>query len=433
MVPAAPPAVVVRAGGTRTKLTGRWLVQLRWVAVVGQLAVVALAEGALHLSLPLAPMLGLALVVAASNLWLKRQVDQATPLGNAVIAGLLAADTTVLTALLALAGGIQNPFSALYLVNVVLATVVVGGAWMWALVAYSIGCYGFLFLLPSANHVHHMMGMFPLHLEGMWAAFTITALVTAYFVTRITSALAQSDAELAALQQRAARDDKLASLSTLAAGAAHELATPLGTLALIADDLEAAIPRGTLPSAFHDDARLLKGQIARCRDILHQLSADSGTAVGELPSDVRVERLLEQVLASLPEARRARVEPTVREPALCLHVPERAFTQVLRNLVSNALDASEGPVMLAVTLEAGRVRLCVRDQGAGMPPEVLARVGEPFFTTKPTGQGMGLGVFLARAVTERLGGALRLRSEPGVGTTAVIELPPFKLEGPAHV
>jgi two-component system sensor histidine kinase RegB len=433
MVPAAPPDVTVSAGGARTALTGRWLLQLRWVAVVGQLAVVALAEGALHLSLPLAPMLGLALLVAASNLWLTRRVSRPTPLGDGVIAGLLAADTTVLTALLALVGGIQNPFSALYLVNVVLATVVVGGAWMWALVAYSIGCYGFLFLLPSANHVHHMMGMFPLHLEGMWAAFTVTALVTAYFVTRITKALAQSDAELAALQQRAARDDKLASLSTLAAGAAHELATPLGTMGLIADDFEAAIPQGTLPPAFHDDARLLQGQIARCRDILHQLSADSGNAVGELPSDLLAERLLERVLASLPEARRERVEPSVSDASLRLHVPERAFTQVLRNLVSNALDASEGPVTLAVTAEPGRVRLSIRDQGAGMPPEVLARVGEPFFTTKPVGQGMGLGVFLARAVTERLGGALRLRSEQGLGTTAEIELPPFERRGPAHV
>lgn len=412
------------AATSRTDLAGRWLVRLRWVAVVGQLAVIALAVGALHLTLPLAPMIALACLVAATNVWLHLRVERHSPLRNTAIAWLLGADTTVLTALLALAGGIQNPFSALYLVNVVLATVVVGGVWTWALVAYSIGCYGLLFLLPSAHHVHRMgMGMFPLHLEGMWAAFTVTALVIAYFVTRITAALARSNAEVAALQRRAALDDKLASLSTLAAGAAHELATPLGTMGLVADELEAAALGGQLPLAFHEDARLLKGQIARCRDILHQLSADSGTAVGELPSELGVEALLDQVVASLSVERRERVERRVSTPALRLRLPPRAFAQVLRNLVSNALDAGEGPVALAVTSDSGRVQFSVRDQGAGMSPEVLARAGEPFFTTKPAGKGMGLGVFLARAVTERLGGELRLRSTAGEGTTAEIDLP----------
>lgn len=417
------PAEATSPPTLRAGSTGRWLVRLRWVAVVGQLAVIAVAVVPLRLTLPLGPMLGLAAVVAATNVWLMQRLRHGAPLGNTGIALLLAADTTVLTALLALAGGIQNPFSALYLVNVVLATVVVGGLLTWALVAYSIACYGLLFFLPSAHHAHHLMGMFPLHLEGMWAAFTVTALVTAYFVTRISAALARSDAERIALQRRAALDDKLAALSTLAAGAAHELATPLATMGLVADDFEAAAAQGGLPPAFHDDARLLKEQIARCRDILHQLSADSGAAVGELPVELPVGALLERVLASLPEPRRARVERLPSCDKVRLSVPPRAFTQVLRNLVSNALDAGEGPVTLSADAVGENVRFVIEDRGAGMPPEVLARVGEPFFTTKAPGRGMGLGVFLARAVIERQGGSLRLRSTVGEGTTAQLELP----------
>lgn len=403
--------------------TARWLVLLRWVAVLGQLAVIALAAWGLHIALPVWPMLALVAAVGATNAWLHQRVRTGSPLGNSAVAILLATDTSVLTALLALAGGIQNPFSAVYLVNVVLATVVVGGPGTWVLVLYSIGCYGLLFLLPSAQHAHHMGGMFPLHLEGMWAAFSITALVIAYFVTRITLALARSNAELSALQRRAALDDKLASLSTLAAGAAHELATPLGTMGLIADDLEAAIARGTLPAPFHDDARLLQGQIARCRDILHQLSADSGEAVGELATPITLAELFDKVLGSLSEARRERVERVLPAPGLATVVPVRAFSQVLRNLVSNALDAGPGRVVLSASVQGAHLRFAVSDHGRGMPPEVLARVGEPFFTTKPPGKGMGLGVFLARAVVERLGGTLRLTSEQGKGTTAELEMP----------
>ncbi len=249
-----------------------------------------------------------------------------------------------------------------------------------------------------------------------------------YFIQRLTHALARREAELAATRARTARHERLASLATLAAGAAHELATPLSTIAVVAKELERSLERGAHSSDAVADARLIRQQVARCREILEHLAADAGESAGEAIVPVAVADLLHAALHGLDG--RERVAITIDEDAngQTIHAPARALAQSLRGVLKNAREASrpDASIDMRIGRGADAWRIEIQDQGRGMEPDVLMRAGEPFFTTKDDGgpsRGMGLGLFLARAVLERLGGRLLLDSAPGRGTTATLVLP----------
>lgn len=434
-----------------------WLIRLRWAAVMGQAATIALVHIALGIRLPLAALTALVAVEAGTNVVLMvlrrnlnvhnaRRVDR-------IMAATLGFDITVLTGLLFFTGGPFNPFSFLYLVYITLAAVVLHTAWTWGLVGLSLFLSGALFYgdvwwgprgAGAMNHADHMR----MHLQGMWIAFGVAACFIAYFVTRVRRALADRETALAAERALAARSERLAALATLSAGAAHELATPLGTIAVVAKELERDAE--SAGSATLDDVRLIRSQVERCRAILTQMAADAGNPAGEAPTRVTLAALVDEALVNLPRPSIAgaspdrdaapRVDVTVDVDRGALGsevtVPPRAVSQALRAVLKNALDSSRagarsdgaddrrrGVVVQGCDAPRGWVGLCVRDDGQGMSAEVLSRAGEPFFTTKPPGKGMGLGLFLSRTVIGRVGGRLEIASHPGRGTDVVILLP----------
>jgi two-component system sensor histidine kinase RegB len=241
---------------------------------------------------------------------------------------------------------------------------------------------------------------------------------------------------LLALQEVAAKAEKLASLSTLAAGAAHELGTPLATIAVVAKELERASERagGDVkldPKSIADDARLLRAEAERCRTILAQMGAHAGENQGEAPRTVSANRIAADVVAALDETRSKRVAIESSNEALMVMAPPRALVQVLLNVVRNGLDASdEAPTPRRhVRLELGPsaagdfVDFKVTDEGSGIPPELVVRLGEPFLTTKAPGRGLGLGLFLVRAFVERTGGRLDIASRVGEGTKVTLSVP----------
>jgi two-component system sensor histidine kinase RegB len=406
----------------------RWLLRLRWGAVLGQSVIIVLVDRVMGLDLPLAALFALVALELGSNaaclVWAARRRS----LPEWLLGAVMAFDVVLLTALLQLSGGSFNPFNFLYLVHIALAAVVLPARWTWGLTALSLLCFASLFVAPfaqalGASHLDHG-DLMNIHLQGMWVAFAVAALFIVYFVQRIRRALADREAELARERERAARTERFAALATLAAGAAHELATPLSTIALAAGEMESALEKGDSVS-LGDDVRLIAAQVQRCRAILDQMSADAGDAPGEAPEPVAVRRLVRDALAALrhPHHIELDVDPSVE--GRVVDVPPRATAQALRGLLDNACDASsaEASVAMRVASEHGECRIEVRDQGAGMPSEVLARAGEPFFTTKEPGKGMGLGLFLAHALADRLGGRLELDSTPGRGTVARLVLP----------
>ncbi|HET7825317.1 MAG TPA: ATP-binding protein [Anaeromyxobacter sp.] len=414
--------------GDRGRVNLHWLVQLHWWAILGQCIVVAAAEAWTPIGLPLVTLGGLVVLEIAGNIALgiwARQVK----VTDASVAAVMFIDIGALTVVLDLTGGAANPFSTLYLVIVALAAVLLPLRWCWALMGASLLGFATLFIDDAmeggAHHVHSELdhaAMMDAHLRGMWIAFALAAVFVVFFVQRVSTALASREKELASARTLAARREKLASLATLAAGAAHELSTPLSTIAVVAKELQKLL--GTkVPPEVGNDLQLVRDQVARCREILDRMAAHSGETAGEPLALFTVRAWIDTALEPFP----ARDRVTVDAPAAASRIvgPARALGDTLRGLLKNAVQASPpgAQVTLRVVEENGRVRASVIDQGKGMTPDVLARVGEPFFTTKVPGEGMGLGLFLTRALAEQLGGAFQIVSRPGAGTEAWIELP----------
>ncbi|HEY7958126.1 MAG TPA: ATP-binding protein [Polyangia bacterium] len=401
-----------------------WLVKLRWGAVAGQIVTVLAVSRGLHVLLPMGALLAVIAVEALSNVGCALVVMGGRPPREWWLVAVMAFDTLVLTALLSLSGGPFNPFSFLYLVQIALAAVVLRARFTWALVGLAMACSAVLFAVHRdlpLSHAQHM----DLHVRGMWVAFAVAAGFIVYFLMRVTRALGERESDLQAAHHQAARQERLASLATLAAGAAHELATPLSTIALVAKELSRHLEARGADRETVEDARLIREQVERCREILEQMALDAGQSAGEGPVDVQVDDVVARSLRGLAEAPAIRVAVA---PALLhakVRLPPRALAQALHGILKNAQDASRAgdEVELSAAEEGGWLSFVVGDRGSGMPPEVLARAGEPFYTTKPPGRGMGLGLFLSRTLMERLGGRLRVESNAGRGTTVTLALP----------
>lgn len=431
--PNAPTAPSNARGTTprsQTAITVAWLVRLRWGAVVGQVLTIVIAVAVLGLALPLVPLALLVGTTIVSNGLLAARSRRGVDVSTRTIGLVLALDVLVLSGLLYGSGGPSNPFSVMYLVHVTLAALVLGMRWAGAMVVLSALLYAALFFwhvpvaeMSHAHHHGHGAPTFSVHLQGMWIAFTIAASLIAYFVARVAGALRAREAELADARAVAARAEKLASLTTLAAGAAHELGTPLGTIAVASKELERTIRRSAEEAS--EDARLIRTEVERCRAIVSRLSARAGETMGELPRATTAEEIFRACVARLGKEASENVVVEGLDDAR-FTCPEEGTIQVILSLVQNARWAvrdTNGKVVLSSTTTPESVRLTVTDDGVGIPDEILARIGEPFVTTKAPGDGMGLGLFLARTFAERWGGRFELRSTPGRGTTATIELP----------
>jgi two-component system sensor histidine kinase RegB len=412
-----------------------WLIRLRWGAIVGQAAVIAYVEWGLRIVLPLGALSAILAVELAGNVvfevWLRRRL----PVSEPVVAAAMAFDVSCFTGLLYLTGGPLNPFSFLYLVHIALAALVLRQRWAWTLVLLSIGASAALFVRHIPLPMDHGMGPgmhqhmmrhgagepLDLHLRGMWVAFAVAAAFIVYFINRVTRALADREAELGRAKEFTARTEKLASMATLAAGAAHELATPLSTIAVIAKELE----RAANPESVIADARLVREQVERCRSILTQMAEGAGEAPGEIARETSAEELVRVAVSGLTSPERVRLEWAEGARGESIVVPLRAAAQALRNVLSNGIDASPSEVDVVFRIARSPLEWSfeVIDSGGGMSNEVLAHATEPFFTTKDPGHGMGLGLFLTRSVVERLGGAIDLDSKIGRGTRVVVTLP----------
>lgn len=402
-----------------------WLVRLRWIAAGGQVLGILAGYRLLPGELPLVPLLLLVAFEASTNLALGVRLRRDQPTHEYLPGMVLGLDTLLLTGLLYLSGGPSNPFTVMYLVHVTLAAAVMRGVWAWGLGVLSVLGFVSLFWfhvpVPSLMPMSHDAGVFSLHLVGMLAAFAITATLVAAFVGRVSRSLRQREREVSTLRDRASRQERLAALATLAAGVAHELATPLNTIAVAAGELQRSAVAHDQPwEALLRDAALIRQEVRRCRGILDQLAVPSGSLSGEDPQRLDWSRLR----AALPAEAMHRIELDLpSDPGG--PVPMLGLARTLRALVANALEAAPdpSPIQVKAWREGGMWALQVIDHGRGMAPDILAHAGEPFFTTKGSGEGMGLGLFLAKAFAEQMGGDLALASTPGQGTRVAITWP----------
>lgn len=428
------PVDVARGIASTPRIGLAWMMKLRWAAVIAQLIILSGAVYMIDVECSVIVVLALIGFTASTNaalhVWL-RKVEPRAPREegehNAIIATLLVLDVLVLTGMLWAAGGPTNPFSVFYVVHVGLGALLLTARWTWILVMLTATSFAMLFVLPS---VQAMCGVdtnaFELYLRGAWLSHVLACAAIGYFVSRVRGALREREQQLTDLDAYKARSEKLVALSALAAGTAHELATPLGTIALIAKELERASTGALDLESMRADARTLRAEADRCRSILNKLSARAGDPTVEELEAVDVPYLVDAVRDGVGEDRARRLEVDVNQaPAEIWAYPE-ALVQALVTLVSNAFDAhEEGTATVRLVIEQRPEGVCfsVVDQGQGMAPDVLKRLGEPFFTTKPTNRGMGLGLFLVRSFAEQARARLEVISAQGRGTRVELSLP----------
>ena len=414
-----------------------WVSRLRYGMVAGEAIIILGMAYGFRLNLPVLGTLAPLVVVLASNILLGRLRALPARFPQQPLGAIFCLDTLCLTVMLGLTGGPNNPFSLLYLVQIALSAIVLRKFWTWVLGALSTACFGLLFFfhIPLAVfQTHHMEEGLSPHLIGMWIAFVIAAALITFFTGKIADALRRREQEVLELQDQVARHERLASMVTLAAGAAHELGTPLGTIAVVARELERYASNISKDNATLEDARLIRSEVDRCRVILERMSAQGAQPMGETPERVRVLNLLTMVCGQFGASQRAFLRIDMTDETLDAVLPVQAMAQSLAALIQNALDANieHRPVHIGAAETGATLRISVRDRGHGMSEGVLRRIAEPFFTTKEPGKGMGLGTFLVRTFAQNLGGRVSFDSTPGEGTTATLELPLIGSPQSAH-
>ncbi|TWT62822.1 ATP-binding protein [Rubinisphaera italica] len=420
-----------------------WFINLRWVAVLGQFVTILAVWKLFQVPLNVEPLLITVAVTAFSNLilmfwYLSYRRTVVAPahsrLWHYVLAIVMAVDLILLTCLLYFSGGPTNPFWIFFFVNLCLAGVELKAGIAWCLNFLAVFCFAYLLFDHQSLDVQGLEQLLPairktsqitLVHNGVFCAFITCASVIVSFSTLVTSRLRQRDEDLRLLESQRIRGEKLEALGTLAAGAAHELATPLGTIAVIVGELQHAFKNHDIDPQIREDVTIIRAELDRCRAILNHMSAQAGEGSVEKKINVTGAELLDLIIKEVKDQDRVTVTITPAAKRCSMMLEPYVTAQALRGMIKNALEASapESDVRVDMVSSGNNLQLTVEDKGEGIPEHILSRVGEPFFTTKGTGKGMGLGIFLARTVVERLGGTMKVASVPGKGTTVSCQLP----------
>ncbi len=400
---------------------------LRLIVLGAEILVTWLALTRWHLGLPLPSLYALFAAIGLLCLLTALRLRHPRTVADGELFAHLVLEVLALTALLYLTGGAGNPFAPFYLLPLTLTAVSLPGIYTWAMVVLTMVCYALLstFHLPLPPvHAGHGGAVPGLHELGMWFGFTFSALLIAVFGVQMGRSVRDRDRMIAALHEQQLQQDHVLALGTLAAGAAHELGTPLSTLAVILKDMAP----GEAPGEQRLD--LLRGQVGRCKKILGSLTATAGTWRAESGTAVDLEHWL---TALLERWRSGRPDVSVDSmldgprPAPRL-VVEQTLEHALLNILNNAADASPQAVTVNAHWTGDELVLEVSDRGVGIAPELEGRIGSVGFSTKQ--EGMGLGLFLAFHALSRFGGSVKLFEREGGGTRCRLRLPLASLRIP---
>lgn len=402
----------------------QYLLLLRLLAVATQLVALLLMAQVFDLELPWLPI-GLiigALLLYTALTW--RYTRRSAATRDAAIFRQLLVDVAALSGLVYYTGGSMNPFITLFLLPITFAAASLRPRQAWPIALMAIVAYTLLmfFNQPVLEQAHHHGEGFSLHLWGMWYGFIVSAALLVYFVGRIGHALHERDRILAAAREDALRAEQLIALGTLAAGTAHELGTPLATMAVLVRDMEDEQQDNP---EMRDNLRTLREQIDRCKTVLARLATDAG----QLQADTGHRQPLDDYLSEIID------EWHSLRPGINLHahwqsqspapeiIADRTLSQAILNVLHNAADAGATAIRMEGDWSGETLRLSVIDNGTGLPDEARSQVGVTPYTSKPAGEGLGLGLFLARTTLQRFGGQLLIASRNDGGTRVDILLP----------
>jgi two-component system sensor histidine kinase RegB len=403
------------------------LTQLRWIAVFGQLATIVVVSAGLKVHLPLAPLLLAPLLLMVINLAVAGVLKRRRTFSQRELFSALMVDVIALCWQLYHSGGATNPFTFLFLLQIVIGAIILEARWSWLVALNACLCMALLTFryTPLRLPPPHADDPFRLYIYGSLFCFVLAAVLLIVFVVRLDRNRRESDAQLATLHQQAAEEDHIIRMGLLASGAAHELGTPLSSISVILGDWS----REPLIAADPDmaaDLADVRRELERCKTIVSGILMSAGEVRGIDPAATGVRAFIEDIAdewrSRIPGELRFvdRVDedvPIIADPGL---------RQVIGNVVDNAAEVSPDLVVMEAWLEGGaqarRLVLTVNDRGPGFAPEMLNRIGQPYASTKGR-DGGGLGLFLVVNVIRKLGGAVSVENRPGGGASVQLAIP----------
>jgi two-component system sensor histidine kinase RegB len=400
------------------------LIQLRWLAVGGQVFTILVVHYWLGIDLPRAEMAFVILFLVALNIvgllrfWLQREVSKTELFLELLL------DVAALTIQLYLSGGASNPFISLYLLQVILGAVLLEAWATWTLAVITSACFIWLTVGYRDIAMPHAHGsdFFNLHIQGMFICFILAASLLVLFVTRINRNLRARDEHLARLRQQSAEEDLIVRMGLLASGAAHELGTPLATLSVILGDWR-RMPVFQADPDVSAEMVEMQSQLDRCKAIVSGILLSSGEARGE----GTVRSTVIDFMAELRDEWTASRSPQKLDYFCDFHpdtpiISDAVLKQVIFNLLDNALEASPAWLSINLRREDDTIMLTISDGGPGFAPEILAELGRPYRSTRDR-PGSGLGLFLVVNVMRKLGGRLKAQNRAEGGASVSLTLP----------
>ncbi len=426
--PAADPLSLRDRSGEvpSAALNVRRLIWIRMIAVPGSAICLVLAQQIYGLQVSsgrLMMIVGL-LVLFNFGAWYRHRASSSITDRQFFVQ--LLVDLVALTSILYYSGGASNPFVFFYLLPMAISAAALPQRYTWMITGISAVSYSVLMLwrveVPEFINLHTRSSI-DLHAMGMWVGFLVVSAIIAIFVSAMAVTVRERDHYLARLRESALRDERVVAVATLAAGAAHELSTPLATMAVVTGEIAREYPAKDWP-ALHRDLGILRDQINRCKEALSVISASAGVARADSAERLRLDVFLRRTAAEVRRLRPGSIV-TVDAPATPgvppMLIAERTVRQALLNILHNAVDVSPTHVRLQYEWTASAVTIGVRDRGGGLkagPPGSLERVG---VSTKQG--GLGLGLFLSQAAISQAGGTLETVDNDEGGTTVWIRLP----------
>ncbi len=432
---------------THAGLRVQTLVRLRWLAILGQLVALLVVHYSLGFVLPFWPALFLVLLSVWLNIVLLLRFPAGARLSENAATGVLAFDIVQLALLLYLTGGLANPFALLFLAPVTVSATVLSTrrTLLLGLLTLALASLLVVFHLPLPWYPDSPLHLPRLFIFGMWMALVSGIGFTGLYVHRIACEARQMEAALAATELALARQQQLYALDGLAAAAAHELSTPLATIAVVSQELRRSCLQECAPADDEEralvceDLELIAEQAARCREILARLADHRSGRRDEMLAQVKISALLEEIVDPLrgpdlairldvgAEGGGGEHEPVVRRDPGLLYG--------LSNIIENACDFAAEEVRITARWDEERISLTIIDDGPGFAEEIISRLGEPYVTTRghrlhtlvdseeeEPGSGMGLGFFIAKTLLERTRATISIANRPAPHHGAIVRI-----------
>ncbi|MDD5463306.1 MAG: ATP-binding protein [Methylococcales bacterium] len=435
----------------------KWLFILRNLMMGGEGMLIILSTFGLNIHLPEQQLWLVVAATGALNIYTSMRLETDDPVTDLEIFSQITADVFAIAALLYLTGGASNPITWVFLLPLIITAILLPQAYAWYMVILTTSLYTMLIAfnipLPSIEphmpdptpllhsdmenyqmlqHAHIMndKSYFSLHMFGMWFGFVFSAGLVAFFVVELARTLKEQERSLAEARENALRDERVIALGTLAASAAHNMGTPLGTIAIVAHELEREYPSHRYPDLY-EKMLIIQQQINRCKETLSVMSASAGEMRAESGSVIPVAEYIDSVInqwrTHKPTAKlNCIIDPDVADEAKI--IAERTLTHSIINILNNAAEASpsEQGIEFHATWDTSSMIIKIRDFGPGFPSDLVKFAGKNPVVSKK--RGLGVGLFLTYSTINRLGGKISLCNSEPAGACVEITLPLLKTE-----